>query len=58
MRRRARAGFILAAVAAVGWGARWAYREWRAAAMLEAGRAAMARGDFASACADFAGMLA
>ena len=58
MRRRARAGFILAAVAAVGWGAWWAYREWRAAAMLEAGRAAMARGDFASACAHFAGMLA
>ena len=58
MRRLVKAGFILAAVATVGWGARWAYREWRAAAMLDAGRAAMARGDFASACTDFVGVLA
>jgi tetratricopeptide (TPR) repeat protein len=58
MGRRARAGFIIAAVAAVGWGAWWAYRERRAAAMLVAGRAAMARGDFASGRAHFAGMLA
>ena len=58
MRRLVKAGFILAAVATVGWGARWAYREWRAAAMLAAGRAAMARGDFASACTDFVGVLA
>ena len=58
MRRWAQAGFIFAAVAAVGWGIWWAYREWRAAAMLKEGQAAMARGDFASACAHFAGMLA
>jgi tetratricopeptide (TPR) repeat protein len=57
MRPGARAGFILAVVAAVGWAAWLAFREWRAAALLEAGKAAMARGDFASACADFGGML-
>jgi tetratricopeptide (TPR) repeat protein len=51
-------GFILAAVAVVWCGAWCVYREWRAAAMLEAGRAAMARADFALACAHFAGMLA
>jgi tetratricopeptide (TPR) repeat protein len=58
MRRRAGTGFIVAAVAAVGWGAFWAYRELRASAMMEAGRAAVARGDLASACAHFAGTLA
>jgi tetratricopeptide (TPR) repeat protein len=58
MRPRARAVFVFAAVIAVGWGLWWAYWEWRASAMLKQGRAAMARGDFASACAYFAGMLA
>ena len=58
MRRRVTTGFILAAVAVLGYGAWWIYREWRAAAMLEAGRAAMARGDFALACTHLAGMLA
>jgi tetratricopeptide (TPR) repeat protein len=58
MGRSARAGLIVAAVAAVGWGARWAYREWRAASLLEEGRAAMARGDYATACAHLAGALA
>ena len=57
MRRLARTGLIFAAVAAAGWGAWWAYREWRVEVLLEAGRAAMARGDFASAGGDFAGVL-
>ena len=58
MRRRMRIGFILAALATIGCGAWRGFREWRTAGLLAAGRAAMARGDFAAARVQFAGVLA
>src|SRR4051812_31421369 len=58
MGRLKRAGLALLAIAVVSCSASWASREWKAAALLEAGKEAAARGDLAAAGRAFAGVLA